>query len=296
MPKTEIVNNEALTLRVAEAPIEAAANVADAVEEAFDVLTDIPTEAAAAFRTNPAVLIGVAVVAAGVSGFLAYKFAQRRLVKQFDEKLAVELEKTERYYTLRNKEGVFESPEGTVEALHPGIRPAVSEGLQPRQHTAVPYHTMGDRDDADEHPSVAQRIIERNVFDTAKTDPRDWDFNAEVQARLENPNEPYVISTDEYAKNEPVNEQIQLTYFEGSGDLVDNQGVPVGNEEQVVGSDNLTRFGHGSGDSNIVYIRNERLGMDFEIIRTEGSPEEQATGRELRHSRDSSRRRRGRED
>lgn len=294
MPKTEIVNNEALTVRVNSAPVEAVSDVVNAAEDVFDAAMEMPIEAVTVFRSNPAVIFGVAVVAAGVGGFFAYKFAKRRLAKQFDEKLAEELEKTERFYAVRNKEGVFETPEGAVEALHPGVRPVTE--MQPRQHTAVPYHTMsaGDRDDAAEHPSVAQRIVERNVFDTMKTDPRDWDFGAEIIAREENPNEPYVISTDEWAKNEPKNEQSQLTYFEGSGELVDNTGVEIRNEEQVVGSDNLTRFGHGSGDSNIVYIRNERLGMDFEIIRTEGSMEA-ATAGELRHSREP-RRRRGRED
>lgn len=295
MPKTEIVNNEALTLRVAEAPIEAVSNVADAVEEVFDVVTDIPVEAVAAFRTNPAVLIGVAVVAAGVGGFVAYKFAKRRLATQYDEKLKEELAATERYYTLRDKDGVFETPTDAVQALHPDARPVVDP--RPRQHTAVPYHTMADRDDASEHPSVAQRIIERNVFDTAATDPRDWDLAAEIVAREENPNEPYVISTDEWAKNEPAHEQVQLTYFAESDDLVDDQSVPVRNEQQVVGEDNLTRFGHGSGDRNIVYVRNERLGMDMEIIRTDGSFSDEATGgRELRHSHQPRRSRKDRGD
>lgn len=296
MPKTEIVNNEALTLRVAEAPIEAVSNVADAVEDAFDVVADIPVEAVNVFRTNPAVVIGVAVVAAGVGGFVAYKFAQRRLAKKYDEKLQEELAATERFYTVRNKEGVFETPTEAVQALHPQARPVTD--MQPRQHTAVPYHRMhGDQDDADEHPSVAQRIIERNVFDTARTDPRDWDLNAEIAIREENPNDPYVISTDEWAKNEPTHEQVQLTYFADSDDLVDDKSVPVRNVEQVVGDDNLTRFGHGSGDNNIVYIRNERLGMDMEIIRTPASFSEEALGgRELRHSHQPRRTRRDRGD
>lgn len=298
MSKTEIVNNEALTLRVNNAPVEAVSDVANAVEEAFDAVAEVPLEAVTVFRSNPAVILGVAVVAAGVGGFFAYKFAKRRLAKQFDAKLAEELEKTERFYAVRNKEGVFETPEGAVEALHPGARPVapVTE-MKPRQHTAVPYHTMsggGDRDDATEHPSVAQRIIERNVFDTVQTNPQGWDINAEIVAREAAPDEPYVISTDEWAKNEGQYEQVQLTYFQGSGDLVDNGGVEINNEEQVIGVDNLTRFGHGSGDNNIVYIRNERLGMDFEIIRTEGTMESAAAG-ELRHSREP-RRRRSRED
>jgi hypothetical protein len=63
----------------------------------------------------------------------------------------------------------------------------------------------------------------------------------------------------------------------------------------LVGDDNL-RFGYGSNDSNMVYVRNPRIEMDMEIVRSQGTYTKEVLGfddeAELKHS---GRRRRFRE-
>jgi hypothetical protein len=59
--------------------------------------------------------------------------------------------------------------------------------------------------------------------------------------------------------------------------MVDGDDTPVPHADMVVGQGNL-RWGHGSEDENLVYIRNERLEMEIEITRVPRSYEEEVLG------------------
>jgi hypothetical protein len=47
--------------------------------------------------------------------------------------------------------------------------------------------------------------------------------------------------------------------------------------DELIGMDNLL-FGHMSKDSNCVYIRNNKTGYDYEILRSQGSYAEVVAG------------------
>jgi hypothetical protein len=72
-------------------------------------------------------------------------------------------------------------------------------------------------------------------------------------------------------ENEPDHIQHTLTYFEGDDVLTDEEDQPINETDDTVGNANLLKFGHGSKDNNIVYVRNEKLDLDFEITRSKGS-------------------------
>jgi hypothetical protein len=109
-------------------------------------------------------------------------------------------------------------------------------------------------------------LIHRNIFDDANDD---WDYEEERNNRSKH--SPYVIHADEYQADEMGwDSQTTLTWYEGDEILTDSNDVPIYNPHTVVGD---LKFGHGSGDPNIVYIRNERLEAEYEVIREEGSYE-----------------------
>ena len=64
--------------------------------------------------------------------------------------------------------------------------------------------------------------------------------------------------------------QVTLTYFEGDEVLSDERDQTVDDVDGLAGEDNLQRFGHGSGDPNVLYIRNEHISLDMEILRSKG--------------------------
>lgn len=81
---------------------------------------------------------------------------------------------------------------------------------------------------------------------------------------------PYPLTDEEYAADEAGFEHITLRYFVGDTTLVDDQEEIIPDVDRVVGIENLEHFGEFSGDPNVLYIRNERLQTDFEVIIDEG--------------------------
>lgn len=65
---------------------------------------------------------------------------------------------------------------------------------------------------------------------------------------------------------------------------MEDQGDTILNETEEIGVDNL-KFGCGSEDKNIVYIRNDSLEKEYEVARSSGTYAEEVAG--LKHSDDS---------
>lgn len=116
-----------------------------------------------------------------------------------------------------------------------------------------------------------------------------WDQVAEEQDR--GPDAPYTINLEEWHANEIDFDQQDLRYFAGDNVLVDEQNVPIYNFEQLVGK---LEFGHGSGDPDLVFVRNEKARGEYQITRVHHSfqteilgieAEEDAEAEDIRHSR-----------
>jgi hypothetical protein len=107
-----------------------------------------------------------------------------------------------------------------------------------------------------------------------------FDYEAEIAQRSET--EPYIISKDEFGQNEKEYEQVELTYYEGDDVLADDKQKHIPDADDVAGDLNLHRFGHGSGDNNILYVRNDRLEQDYVIVKSLGEYSKEVLG--LRHS------------
>lgn len=97
----------------------------------------------------------------------------------------------------------------------------------------------------------------------AQTGP-DWDYTAELAIR--DSAIPYVIHVEEfYEESARPFQRSFLTYYKGDDRLADEHNMVLYNRADIVG-DNLHRFGHGSGNPSIVYIRNEVLEIDYEVV------------------------------
>lgn len=100
-----------------------------------------------------------------------------------------------------------------------------------------------------------------NVFEGTT----EWDFDEELKRRAFNM--PYILHVDEFIQNESEFQQETLTYYAGDDVLADQMETPIYNYSELMGN---LRFGHGSNDPNVVYIRNEKIKMEWEIIRHTG--------------------------
>ena len=105
-----------------------------------------------------------------------------------------------------------------------------------------------------------------NVFTEAD---EDWDYELEVSYRDEET--PYIIHRDEFFADElGWDSQSTLTYYAVDGVLVDGMDEPLMNHRFIVGD---LKFGHGSGDPNVCYVRNHKLHAEYEVLQDPGSYE-----------------------
>lgn len=122
-----------------------------------------------------------------------------------------------------------------------------------------------------EEPEITYENV--NVFETVLSN---WDYEIEIAQRGEGL--PYVIHYDEFMANESNYQQETLTYYSADDILADQSDTPIYNYSKLMGD---LRFGHGSNDQNVVYIRNDQLHMEWEILNHSGSFEEEVVGLEI---------------
>lgn len=120
----------------------------------------------------------------------------------------------------------------------------------------------------------------RNVWD----DEWDWDLEERLyRSKKIGPNPPYVIHKDEYDRDENDWGHEEIIYYAGDSVYVDRDEKPIHNFIHIVG-DVADKFGHGSKDPNIVFVRNEKIEMEYEILRHEGHYSEDVLGIEIEHA------------
>lgn len=235
------------------------------------------------------------------------ELGQRKAETKFQALLTEEIEKTKLHYSALHKKDDFATPEQAVARLIPEAAELKTNSKKAKKDaptiTAVQaadalinYQSMSkDETYVAEDGTLMMREVQGgdvevevevqesetepktevdvkvNIFDRARASQGVWDYEQELLLRAElSPEEPYIISRDEYMANETTYEQTTLTYYAGDDILSDDQDKPVEDSERTVGNLNLQRFGHGSKDPKMVYIRNDRMEMDFEVLHDDG--------------------------
>jgi hypothetical protein len=228
-----------------------------------------------------------------------YFLAVKKLNAEYDEKARIEIEKSKAYLDEYLTSPKSEPQEVTivevVEDAHGVAAKAMVNyaGVEKVDDDEVlkAYDVLNriPKDDTNAEEPEEETV---NVFDTAD-DVVVWDQETEEAQR--DPLIPYVISEDEFMQNDPNHDQTQLTYFQGDDILADVKDEVISDVNGTVGEDNLTKFGHGTESPNTVFIRNEKLDLDFEVERSFSSYAEEVQGF-IKHSHESRKARRFRGD
>ena len=83
--------------------------------------------------------------------------------------------------------------------------------------------------------------------------------------------DPYIITFEGFCESKTNHDTLTITYYQGDDTLVDENEEIIENRKSVIGDDALSSFGEGSDDPNVVYVRNEKMAIDYEVILVEGS-------------------------
>lgn len=229
---------------------------------------------------------GVALFSSGsVAG---YYYAKKKLESQYEELLAEELVRARDEYKQQYKSEEFGSPEAAAQALGVDMAAGTEVNRTPEERAydeaLASYKPESEMPPPDEITTFRDRpvsnyngvmvdqasgdvvgVVQNNVFDNPDV-TIDFAYQQEIAARR--PDQPYIISSDEFIENDHGHEQVTITYYEGDNTLADHNDKQVAMVDTTIGWDNL-RFGHRSGDDNVVFVRNDQYKLDMEIERDE---------------------------
>lgn len=122
-----------------------------------------------------------------------------------------------------------------------------------------------------EEPEEVELVQTVNLFGTGDHDF--WDEEKEAAKRVDG--EPYVIPVAVFFENEYEWTQEVLTYYQGDDVVSDQADQVIESYHRVIGN---LEFGHGSGDPNVVYVRNPSLKREWEVLLHTGKYEEEVLG------------------
>jgi len=210
--------------------------------------------------------VGAAAFSGGVAlgHFLAQKKVQEKIDAEYNRIWHEELEKK------RDQQNTL-SVQEVIEEVNPAIfKPVAATEEEIRQITEVELVSV----DIHPEPSLVGGEITsvRRIFDDVIPG---WNWNEELNAR--EGQSIYIVTHSEYHGDDLEGfTQGTLTYYQGDDMLTDELNVPVVPYRKFVGS--CLNFGHGSGDPEIVYIRNETEKMEWEVILDTGRYEVEVLG------------------
>jgi len=163
-----------------------------------------------------------------------------------------------------------------VEGTKKGISDEEPVGLK---HPSVNFvkESLGDIANRVKYDQIIKKKIEEP--DPAEEVPEE---DTEMSAQHKNIFErsetaPYVIPFDEFGEFSN-RDELTIFYYAEDDTLADEQEEVIPNVSEVIGDEALTSFGDRSNDPDIVYVRNERLAIDYEVIRYHKSYQETVLG------------------
>jgi hypothetical protein len=234
-----------------------------AVEEVASNLEEI-AEATRRINTKSAgFVLGGLAIGFGIGFYVGRRWNREKLRAEAFEQSAEEVERIRQAYFHKDQEE--EKPSTPVVVVAVPEKPSAEDVIQERGY-ARPLK-----------PPVPGLVDPRTVSAPPPQLPV-WDYQREIAGRLDG--EPYVIHQDEFSGNETGYNQTTYTYYAGDDVLVDDDnGHPLPHGDVIVGQNNL-RFGHGTDDIDVVFVRNDKLQLEMEICRVHDSYEEKVLGLE----------------
>lgn len=228
--------------------------------------------------TKP-MLVGVGsfTIGAALGYILGQRKAKYEIIGLIDEK--AELESVQLELDFKRVELDKEFNHMIQEAAHV-VREFKEEGESFLEQRAADMQRSKDAHPAFQEIDVEEQSggIDYVIPETIFKDNSDGDWNYEDEIPGRGKDFPYIIHHDEFYNNEMDCSHTTLTYYKGDDILVDEEDVPIYEYLKLTGE---LKFGHGSKDPNVVYIRNEANEAEYEILLEEGYFQVEILGQQL---------------
>lgn len=243
------------------------------------------------------VFVSGVVAGAALGGAIAHVVTKRKLETRYQQFADEEIRGMRAYY-LEKEEELIETQRELVNQPKKDLDELIKEAGYKIDTKYTPEEVKAISDVVEEEEDVSEVVAGIHTVFPEDSELPKWDYTEEQKKR--DFSRPYIIHKNEFQEGvsavdpqvEDYNQQT-LTYFEEDDVLADERDTVIDPQQRdlLVGEANLQRFGHGSEDPNVVYVRNNKLAMDIEILRSEGSYAKEVHGF-LEHSDEWNRRRR----
>ena len=199
-----------------------------------------------------------------------YFYSKAKFDKLYAERADREVESLKQVYKRQNKTGEFASPESTIEKIisdDPEKRADYAEQLKTLNYSDIQGATgIGG-------PEVAA-VIEEEIHVSRTIEVPDTSA-----LFREHPDQPYLITVQEFMSDEPFyHDKLSYEYYPNGDVLVDPTEEPIAQRDTIVGQIFMDHFGNQSEDPEIVYVRNKNLRADFEITRNDANYQTHVAG------------------
>lgn len=209
------------------------------------------------------VVAGAGVIAGAVTAMKVIDKKYRETIDRLKEDFEAEVEQTR---VLRN---VIRSLQKKNERLRE--EPALSEKEKFERERRDIVGVSGDVIESEKFVSYSKISDSESVRKELGIDPRPSPKEEIEQSNI------YRISLEDYAENQG-HQKSALNYYVIDDVLSMENGTMIDSRNQVIGPNALEMFGMDSEDDEIVYIRNDNVGVDYEVFRLEKSWAEEIAG------------------
>lgn len=224
-------------------------------------------------------LVGAAAGFLTVGFTVGYEVARRGALETQADLVEKEIQEVRDIYFDKLKADKEESDESDVEEILEEVdrtNPVLaSKGIDPSH---VDYSKFAEaRKAEEERQEKLKEPLEEDPEDADGSevydddDPDDYDYgtyhpdNSSDDSDYET-QEPFLLSVDEFMEPLKRYEEISLQYFRNDKIVVDTSMVPVPDPEEFVGEFLKVFDENREGDTDVIFIRNNRMGTDIELI------------------------------
>lgn len=256
------------------APADELANVVEAVGE--ETLEVAETVRRVTGRDMGLVFFGSVVGTIG-GLIIGAKWMEHRMMLKMDELVEAETEELRGYYKQRVAALEEREDKRPIEEVVQDLGYSGSPDEKVVYHKrpieeVVAYHKVGSEpekepqieDPRPDPPSVTNVFV--NPHPEVPTP--EWDYGEEIKSR--EGKDIFIIHRDEYMENAWEFDKVSLTYFEGDDILSNERDQVIGEQDETVGLENLSKFGHGSNDKDVVYLCNKDKAVLIEVTHSDG--------------------------
>lgn len=197
-----------------------------------------------------------------------YVVVSKALSKKYRDIAEEEIASVKESYDLLHKTGPYSDPKKAMERFE-----ELSNEVDAMEES---YKDMLDENGyfkdeiLDEGEETEELMTVRPPLPDGRPDPQDivekiLDERPEPP-RYEGTDKPYVIKVDEFMQDNEEYDKITVTYYEYDNTLASEDDSIINDHRTIIGEEFPNYIGWESGSDHCVYIRNERIGSDFEVL------------------------------